>query len=711
MCFRTSELECSSGHSIRVSKLGLIAFFFIVALLIASFSSDFSWVNLLKRLLFNFTLMGLLSIVFFEQSDSQKKNSSDKIKKALQGSLKSKIAAVTLCLILANSIIYLRYIPSFNPKGFDTAYYIYTLRSIYLGKYGPDSFYHPIATILLLPLAFLFEGDPFSIGVYAPFLICSTFVILLLTSFYLLRKSPSYTSFVTIFSVANFFFIRMSYDLFAQTLFMGILMFAMSNLATIWCNKNYSAKTFLYFTISLVAMLLIDFTLSVIAYIFFLIITLTIKPIRNKVIRPKITRKILLAAILAMSTLSLVVMASELGIKFMTIYNVIISEELSPFHLNPRWDWIICKETLPLLLFSAISVAYLVTQKVNQVEQKMIKLLALWSGYVLTLIIISGYEQSYRLILLFPISSITGMGIYHILEKLHHLLQEGSLKMKKGNLNYILMPGVVGIIILAVLPIAYIPQYEYFPTPQMQTALSEISSIYGFNSPDVLFLVSKQPNVSPHWYKAYLGRNIFVGSIEQFLESNTTARIIVVHRELYDVRGLVRLISDKVNRNLYLVNLSYLHMPVVDLYDRWTKQVNVTFQENSFNKSYFKKFGDIDIVFNDTFLSIKFFDNKTTGKIIGGIRRPLNMEIQASEVFLVYNGDVNGQIRIEFYYNNRFVGSIISSSLLQNSSGDRFCLATLDQITFDEYRIVIMSNNSHKQKEINISLISFGCDV
>ena len=113
------------------------------------------------------------------------------------------ILALTICIVLANLLVGLRYLNSFNPKGFDTPYYVYRVKEIYAGEFSPSLSYFLI-TLLLTPLAYIFNGDPFFIGVTIPFYIASIFTIITFISFLIMNKSLADSLFITICAVYNF---------------------------------------------------------------------------------------------------------------------------------------------------------------------------------------------------------------------------------------------------------------------------------------------------------------------------------------------------------------------------------------------------------------------------------------------------------------------------------------------------------------------------
>jgi len=186
------------------------------------------------------------------------------------------ILALAICIILTNFLVSLRYLSSFNPKGFDTPYYVYTIKKIYSGEFSPTLPYFLI-TLLLIPLAYIFNGDPFFIGIVIPFYIATIFTIIVFISFLIMSKSLVHSLFITICAVSNFFFIRLTYDLFSQTLITS-LFYLLIVIFTDSFQNNINRKdyhiSFLKAGIILTLIFLTNIALSFIIYVFFVLLSL-----------------------------------------------------------------------------------------------------------------------------------------------------------------------------------------------------------------------------------------------------------------------------------------------------------------------------------------------------------------------------------------------------------------------------------------------------
>ncbi|MBS7281187.1 MAG: hypothetical protein KIH09_15330 [Candidatus Freyarchaeota archaeon] len=686
-----------------------IVFLLLIVIILNGLLSpkSYSLARLSYGFFFAFIIAGLLYIAIFQSSGADLNQNSDiRITTDKDGFFRMKVFLTLItCLILANAIIGIRYFAFFNPKGFDTPHYIYALKTIYSGTFTLDLIFHPLVIFVLTPLVYVFNGDPFLIGISIPFYIGSIFTIVVFTSSRVINKSLVYSLLVTSFAVSNFLFVRLTYDLFSQTLFIAlfyavIMRFTKLSKMAVFAKSSLQNKFFLTISIVLVLMLLTDVTLSIITYIFLGIILLIRKPkilqlrTDNSMKKPALTIISLVAIIILMITIS------GYAQRLWDLWWRIINYELSLFKPTSGWEWIIYKESLPILILCALSVAFFVIKNGTIIEVDFVNLLALWSSYIFLLIFVTGYIQSYRFILLIPISTIAANGVYCILNEPFFLHR--FWKFKKIQISHIVGVVLIVIVAAATLPSATILEYEFFP--KNTSVLSDLASRYGFDSSDVTYLIHRQATESPYWYNAYLGRNVFIGNITQFLASNITTSTIIFHEDFFPLNGLTRLISEPLGTGVYRVNTSYLELPRMELFNRWTTQVKVNFTEYPMNISNFGIFGYINVTGNGAITAI-FYDTNPQ-KLIGGITRKLARQVTFQELFLIYEGNVTANIAIEFYNSNAFIGCARFRGI---GNEDMFFLTTLtNDIIIDEYRITLSGSGTNTIQTLRIKLISFG---
>jgi hypothetical protein len=238
------------------------------------------------------------------------------------------------------------------------------------------------------------------------------------------------------------------------------------------------------------------------------------------------------------------------------LYTNIITREISLLRPRAEWEWIIYQENVFILILCSLAIAYYIAREDIFLKSSYIPLLVLWSSYIFSLIFTTNYLQSYRLILFLPITTIAGSGIYHLLEE--RVFQYTLLKFKNIRLAHIISIALAILLITTTFPLTEIPSYNYFP--KNTEALSQLVSYFGFDSTEVIYLIDKREvaNVSPYWYNAYLGHNVFIGNLSQLLARNVTASEVVVHKDLYPLDYILQSLSESVGNGIYLVNITYL---------------------------------------------------------------------------------------------------------------------------------------------------------
>jgi len=480
-------------------------------------------------------------------------------------SVRRIILALVICIITANIIVGLRYLNSFNPKGFDTPYYVYILRKVYSGKFLSFPSYFLI-TFLLIPLTYIFNGDPFLLGIAIPFYISTIFIIIVFISFFIMTKSLIHSLFIAICAVSNFFFVRLTYDLFSQTLTISLFYLLIAIFTNLF-QSNASRKDYhislLKAGIILTLIFLTNIVLSFVIYIFFVLLSLilTIKlfktcPEKIETNKSKVSAIILLPVINASFAIAYYIVFVHNVENIINVYVQIVTRETSFLRPRAGWEWIIYEENLPILVLCSLAVTYYIIRERIFLKLSYIFLLALWSSYIFSLIFITNYIQSYRLILFLPIAIVAGSGIFHLLEE--RKLQRTLSKFKNIRLAQVIKIGLAILLITTIFPLAEIPSYNYFPRDA--EILSRLASHFGFDSTEVIYLISKKEitNVSPYWYNAYLGNNVFIGNISQLLARNVTASKIVIHENLYPLDHILWSSSESIGDGIYLINITYL---------------------------------------------------------------------------------------------------------------------------------------------------------
>jgi hypothetical protein len=687
--------------------LRVIIFLLLASILFAIFllPKAFSWLEVFQRLIFLFILMGCLYISVFQFADAPQRSVEQTVVSKTNNQKIVVFAAFLICVLIANLIIIIRFAKLPNPQGFDTPYYVYGLRSIYLGEISSDLFYHPLVTVMMLPLAYFFGGNPVSIGIGLPFVIGSFFASAIFVGSYLLKRSVAFASLAAIFSVSSFFFVRLTYDLYSQTIFIAffyLLLVAFTKFLGIHDQSEVDKRKryFMIIGILSIALFSIDPTSAVIVFLFF-VLFLTLNGHHRAKLRG-IDRHVL--KIIALIAFSVAVIASfsfvsGLAQKFFELYANIINNELSIFQPRANWDWVVYLQTWPIMILCAVSVGYFSMKKYEAVNKDFVKLLGFWMTYLLFLILMTGYSQSYRLILFMPFSLIAAIGVYSLLSQ--RVFSRSFLKLYK--INWAIGLSLMIIVIIAIVPSAFLQGYQYFPENASQ--LSDLGSKYGSN-PYTYYLVSQQIDFSPYWYNVYLGKNVFIGNSNQFLSSNVSVSKIIVDQQFFNVDSFIRLISDPLGDGVYSLNRTYLQASPEELEQRWEGAMSNIHTDSPANDAKFIVWGDIDVVRNVNNSAVLFMNDSSLGTLIGGGTDVLSEPIEANCMLLLYGGNFTSDINLEFYANGTFVSGIKLQRLFVNQN---IATASIEKtILFDEYRVVLVGFGRNITENLKLDLVSFG---
>lgn len=288
-------------------------------------ANPYVWTDYIKTFLFSFVALGCL---YLSINQSIKSNQAPEYSEKPErfSRLNAKLlAAVMVCFVITNVIIGIRFLVSFSPQGYDTPYYVYNLRSVYFGKIGSETIVHPLVMLLLSPLAYIFQGDPINMGIAMPFFIGSFFVGTIFVSSYILRKSAIYALMASIFSVSNFFFVRLTYDLYSQTIFMSLfyvlLILFLKFLTQDSSESPTKNKYIILMGILFVLMPLIDPTFSALVYLFFAFLFLSRRlPYRKFKIQNALRKKLAITIGVSMAAIFCYMFISGISQNLASLY-------------------------------------------------------------------------------------------------------------------------------------------------------------------------------------------------------------------------------------------------------------------------------------------------------------------------------------------------------------------------------------------------------
>lgn len=620
------------------------------------------------------------------------------------------ILALVLCLLIMAVLISLRFVQTPSPQGFDTPFYVYSLRQIYYGDFFSFLYHvHPLILLFFMPLAFIFGASPVTLGFWLPFVAGSIYVLLVFFSFYSLKKSVFYAALVTLFSFSNFFFVRLSYDLYSQLIFLGFFWLALAFFIKIFrysdCSRVVNRKKYAtaFFAV-LLCLLFIDPTVSLITYVFFALVfflsyrkqfSFSIFLGENK----KKTVLILLFFILVICVILAFLVQTGYLINQFDLYSRIFGSELAPFRLSSSWDWIIFNETLPVLLLAFFACLYFIFNRKSFYANDVLSYLFLWSAFIFSFIFMTGYSQAYRFFILLPLSLIIGHFVYSFISS--NLFKKFRKSKITAFLSVVGCFSVIFVVLAASFSSAYISAYVYYPNDSTIDALAQLGHEFKFGQTGVTYLVNNPSGFSSYWYYAYLGPNVFFGTVFDAATLNSSNRIFS-NVAICPLNGLTKFFTDPLDGGSYEVNtkVNYLQYSETALLGMWSSNmVNVT--SIVCPEEYFV-WGHISVNSKGNSTNIAFYDQ--TNGVVGGLAYHRSSKLTVNECFSMLSGNFSAPLSIEFYNSGKFVKSLV----LNDVPGKNCSVLHFGAITFDEYRLVFKGIDAKTTQGYYLESLSFG---
>ena len=424
---------------------------------------------------------------------------------------------ILLCsLILSWIVVWKRFYAALSPQGFDTAAYIYHAELLDLGKYE-----YVFTTTKVIPYIITYviyrlcNRSLFLTGILLPFIFASIYTILTYISVNIATKDSLLSSLCALATPLSFFFIRLTYDLFGQTLGISLLILLLALVNRIIEDEIKLGRINARSQVSLIVLVfailfshmhtiifLLPYLFLVTLYISYLIFTTHKKAFGKKAIFGVISFLIIIFW-------SFIMFHGEI---YWLLWKV-IPEEFHLFSFSTKyWYWFVRQEIALVWLLSIIGVLFMAVERYEYSH-----IFLTWFLYIIVVTLITGYVQSYRFLLYIPLGIYSGAGLYYVLRKICLNVQN----KKKKIIGAVLINSLVITMFVGVLSKAYIPQYVYYPPEQSIEQLYYIRDTFGFENKSILVLVYTGYNGSYWWAYAIIGENIFLGSLEMLLKNQT----------------------------------------------------------------------------------------------------------------------------------------------------------------------------------------------
>ncbi|MCD6484227.1 MAG: hypothetical protein J7L47_03845, partial [Candidatus Odinarchaeota archaeon] len=626
-----------------------------------------------------------------------------------------------ISLIIGVLTISIRFFNALIAQGFDTPVYVYSARLIDRGDiYVMLSSTKPVA-FLLSWIVFKLSGNSVLLtGFLLPYIFGCLFLVLTIKAVKIGYHDNRLALIIGSITALSYTFIRITYDLYAQTLGLGVLYITLIAIARFYEaeNQEFMTKT-KEVGASLLLLYMCHFYTAALVTIFFLIIfMLKIMKSRKERRYISIKRILLIVFLSGFVSISFIILRWDSIVWLLTI---VIPNEFKFFGVTLDSFWFF-KQDCFIFWIGAIIGLYAISIRKNPTDV----ILGLWGLFIIMLTIITGYVQTYRFLLLIPAAFYAGIG----LEYAHTVFSSGDI-FKKYNLPkwFIARQKVVAVlfvlIFFALLEVnaiqkGYIPQYVYYPNREVESQLIWMERNFGFNNQSIIV-----PVFAPHnknylntwtaniegWSLAYLGTVIFRGSalelvsgVQNVYENQYTPgeQKIVLADKLYHLGPVEKYFSTEIYPGIYLFNAT------IEEIETFIK-TNNAWLKNSFDNSSISLRDTLNasIIANET-LSIGLSEGYQRGSItitfkgIGLYIRGFNSLIMNISGNLLYT---------TAYVKLRFADGTCINTKLEDIANDRYMWRVVPIfgyrfLTDIEITLVRVSNINYPTENIFIGYLA-----
>lgn len=511
-------------------------------------------------LVFSFIFIYLIFRLFRRQSDETSETHEKKPKFRL------KLPVIIGILSLTIFIVSFRYLSFLGAQGCDTPVYLGAINDInhlnFTQVIGTGRDITIFVIYLIYSLASFFVNFESSIMII-PIVLTIFYVF---SIYYLVKvgtKSEVKALITAAIAPLSFFVTRLSYDLYSQLFGLTMMFIALA----FYLQVLEGNKRLLLPTVAIFAIALFSHTWTWVIFICALPIFLLLSGKEELSGKTALTLKVLIPSIILLA-LSYVFQAN-ISSGLMYTYTV---GELHFFSLPVNWDWIVIRESTFIWFFSIIGLVTI--SLIHKYYYKLI-LSLIFAFSIITIVL--GYDQSYRLLLIFPIPLIVGEGVYFLTTKFTSYFQ---YRLSLSNIQHRLITLMIlllsiSILLASAIPRATIVEYIYRPTIQGMNQLSWIQNHYGYGNNSILILVQgplDDPENRLRWTQAITGADVYKGDLVNLI-SGRTFQIdqshwqtfnfsdyseIILPGALYSITSLEKSIATQIANNLYSIkNINY----------------------------------------------------------------------------------------------------------------------------------------------------------
>ena len=316
-----------------------------------------------------------------------------------------------------------------------------------------------------------------------------------------------------ILSPISFLTIELSYGLFAQFLGQSLSILALTGFLSFVLQRRGHARTTA--AMYLIALLAHMWTWALFAAISCVILGWALlADSEDRTARLKRALLVLGPSIVGMALLVIIL----LNVQIAALYPYSVGDA-HPFTLPEGWLWIGGWESAVVWALGLVGLLLLTVRPSGSVARVP---LLLWTATVSAAVFVTGFRDSYRFLIMYPMPILVVLGMRHVAAKLRVPLRrveptDVAARMSRA------MPGLALVLILlgSVLPWAYIPDWQYFPGDAGYRQLIQVRDHYGYGNRSVMVLIDQRYyERALTWAAAVTGTQVYPGNLLSLLRGD-----------------------------------------------------------------------------------------------------------------------------------------------------------------------------------------------
>lgn len=470
-------------------------------------------------------------------------------------------AFYVLSLVLILILYSYRYFAYPIFQGWDTVWYLESLRSFSSDFLGTLSSFNSI-------LGFPLNGRPlFFLVLYSVNLVvgCQEVTLMVIPIIFAIIYAFATYEFVLagtddklvaglamVLTSISYFTVRLSFDLCSN--FLGLIIVLLFLTVFIKNMKNASKCNILLGGILFFALILVHawtgavFIIILVSFVFLQIVR-----------KQKIFRRDLLFIVLTIFP-SFVIGLIMIFVEPRLVTSSINYNFFSLPHTN--WYYVGMMES-PFLLIAAIFGLCVVFAK----NTNFTNLIIAWVFVLSLAVFVTGYSESYRFYVLYPVGVLAAFGAYDMMRRMDGFLHKRFMWDRRGVLLYVIVPVLLCLLVFSsTLPEAFAGMYLQRPSSLAMMQIYWIYGVYGYNNNNIIVLLYEPPaeplegslssNIES-FVRAYIGFNsIYFGNLTSLLSGAPDSfgrifdldnKLIILTSELYRLTPLELSLCKEVN--------------------------------------------------------------------------------------------------------------------------------------------------------------------